>query len=262
MTTGSAPKKKGLSTLAWVAIGCGGLLVVGLVIFLMLGMFVFNKGKEMVQEATGSESFEDFVEDMKANPTRMTAETMIRMNPELELIETDDAAGTITFRNKTTGEEATLDFADIAEGRFSVTTEEGEYTVGAASDGEGGMTFEGPEGETRIGASADLGNVPDWVPRYPGATDLTSVYHSTSAAGGVLGALSGNTSDQPQEVIDHFKKLFEDEGWEVGGETLTKTGGAAFGGVTGSRNGRTLNVGVTRQDDQTQVVVNYSQEGT
>ena len=73
-------KKKGLSTFAWIAIGCGGLIIVGLVAVFGLGFFAFQKGKEMVTEATGSESFEDFVQDLQDNPAKVSAETMTSLS--------------------------------------------------------------------------------------------------------------------------------------------------------------------------------------
>ncbi len=163
--------------------GCGGLVVVLAVVALAAGFFVFQKGKEIVQEATGSESFQEILQDLKDNPVKTAAELMIRTNPELQLLATDDEAGTFTFRITRTGEEATVNFEDIAKGRFSVTTSEGEYSIDASGETEGGVTFKGPEGETRFGASADLSRIPEWVPTYPGATDTQSAFHSTTTDG-------------------------------------------------------------------------------
>ncbi|MGI9610870.1 MAG: hypothetical protein ACR2NL_11325 [Acidimicrobiia bacterium] len=260
---GAAPqKKKGLPALAWVAIGCGGLMVVGIVLFFLLGAFVFSKGKEVLEDATGSGSISDFVEDMQENPTRTAAETMIRLNPELDILSTDESAGTITFRNSRTGEEATLNFEDIAEGRFSMTTDEGDFTVNASEAEEGGgVVFTGPQGETRFGASADLSDVPDWVPGYPGSEDLQGTMQSTSAEG-LMGAFSAKTTDDAQTVVDYFKKLFEERGYKIGAESMTRTGEGAFGAVNGEsvEDGRMVNVVVIENvnDGETVVTVNYT----
>ncbi len=257
---GSAPAQQGTSPWVWVAVGCGGILVVGFIAFLALGLFAVKKGKEIVEEATGTDSFSEFVEDMKENPAKALAETAIRTNPELDLVATDDDAGTITFTNTKTGEEATLNFEDIAEGRFSMTTDEGEFRVDATDAGEGGVTFTGPDGEARFGASADLSDVPDWVPAYPGATDVTGTMH-TSSADGVMGAFTGKSTDDAQKVVDHFKQLFEDEGYAIGGESMTRTGDAAFGGINGDLgDGRSINVMIVQAEGNTQVTINYNQK--
>ena len=257
---GSTPAKQGMSPWAWVAIGCGGIVVLGFVVFMALGFFVFKKTKEVVQEATGTESISDFVQGMKENPAKTAAETMIRVNPELELVSTDDEAGTITFTNSKTGEEATLNFEDIAEGRFSMSTSEGEYSIDASDDGEGGVTFSGPEGEARFGASADLSDVPDWVPAYPGGTDVSSTMH-TSSADAVMGAFTAKTTDDAQKVVDHFKQWFEDQGYTIGTESMTRTGEDTIGGITGEDgDGRSVNVMIIESKGESQVAINYNQK--
>ena len=252
-----------MSPWAWVAIGCGGIVVLGVVAFLALGYFAVQKGKEMVEETTGSGSFEEFVQDMQDNPAKTAAELAVRMNPDLELVSTDDEAGTITFTNTKTGEQATLNFEDIAEGRFSMTTDEGEYSIDASDaveGGEGGITFSGPEGETRIGGSVDLEQVPDWVPAYPGATGAQSTMHSSSADT-VWGAFTAKTNDDAQTVIDHFKKVFEENGYTIGTESMNKTGDGSYGALTGKLDGgRELNVVVLESGGESQVTINYSQK--
>ena len=258
---GSAPVKKTLSPLAWVGIGCGSVAVIGVVVVVLLGSFLFQRGREMVEDATGAGSVGEFLEDMQDNPAKTAAETMIRMNPELDLVATDDAAGTITFRNTRTGEEATLNFEDIAEGRLSMTTDEGDVSIVASDQAGGGVTFSGPEGETRFGATADLSGVPDWVPAYPGATDTRSTMHSVTADG-VIGALASTTSDDLQTVVDHFKQVFEDQGYEIGAESVTSAGDGAFGAITGERpdDGRSINVVIIENAGESQVTINYNQK--
>ena len=257
----SAPAKKSLSPLAWVAIVVGCIVVAGFVVILLLGVFIFQKGRAMVEDATGSSSVTEFFEDMQNNPAKTAAETMIRMNPELRHVATDDEAGTITFRNDRTGEEATLNFEDISEGRFSMTTDEGDYSIDASDEPEGGVTFAGPEGETRFGANADLSDVPDWVPAYPGATDTQGTMHSTTA-NGVMGAFTSKGSDDAQTVVNHFKQLFNERGYEIGAESITRTGDGAFGAVTGelAGEGRSINVVIIENAGESQVTINYNQK--
>ena len=257
---GSAPaEKKGLSTFAWIAIGCGGILVVGVIAMLALGFFAVQKGKEMVEDATGSGSFEEFVQEMQDNPAKAAAEVAVRMNPDLELVSTDDEAGTITFTNTRTGEQATLNFEDIAEGRFSMETSEGEYSIDATDGGEGGVTFSGPEGETRLGGNVDPDAVPDWAPAYPGATDTQSTLHSSTAEA-TMGAFTAKTTDTPQQVFDHFKQWFSENGFEVTSESMTTTGNGSFGSISGEMadQGRTVNIVILESEGETNVTTNYN----
>ena len=82
----------------WVGIGCGGLMLLGVIAMVVLGVSVFNWGRGALEDATGERSLSDIVERLEDSPARTMAETVIRMNPELELLSTDDDAGTITFR--------------------------------------------------------------------------------------------------------------------------------------------------------------------
>lgn len=247
MTNGAQPAKKGLSPVAWIAIGCGGLAILAILAVAAVVDFGVFKAKE-------------YAEDFQANPAKTAAETIVKLNPDLELKSADDEAGTITFENTKTGEVATLNFGDIAEGKFSVTTDEGEFSVDASDAGEGGgVTMTGPEGEARFGASASLEDVPDWVPVYPDASETQSS-DSSNTPQGVGGMITAQTGDKPQQVIDHFKKWFEDEGYEIKATTTNTTPQGGLTNINGelASEGRTLNVTVTEQSGEVQVMVTYS----
>lgn len=249
--------KKGLSPWAWVAIGCGAIVLLGFVAFLALGAFVFTKGKDMVQEAAGADSIEEFVERLEDDPARVAAEMAIRLNPDLEIVSTDSDAGVITFRNVETGEETTLDFEDIAEGRFEVRTEEADYSFEAEGE-EGGVTFSGPEGETRYGSSASVEDVPTWVHIYPDAESAQSAYHSIQGDE-VTGAITLTTEDSPDTVMEHYRTWFEDAEYDVQSESKTTSGDITYAGIVGqlAARGRTINVGIVEQDGEIRVTINY-----
>lgn len=253
------PAKKGLSPWAWVGISCGGLLIVGLLLFGALSVFVFKKAKEVAQEATGSDSFQEFVSDLRDNPAKTAAEVAINLNPDLEIVSSDDEAGTITVHNLKTDETATLNFEDIAEGRFSVTTDEGVYSMNADVEGQGGVTLKGPEGEARFGADANVEDLPDWVPLYPGAGEPQGAYRGTS--GGVMsGAVSFKTTDAPTEVLQHYEKIFQERGYAIDTKSSTATAQGAFAAIMGRNEGlqRTINVGVVEQAGESTITLNYS----
>lgn len=268
MTTDTPPPapqptsdKKGLSGWAWVAIGCGGLIALAFVVFVGLSMFVFQKGKELAKEATGVESLDELVDELQENPAKTYAEMAVRMNPDLEVISTDDRAGTITFKNLQTDEIATLNFKEIAEGRISMVTDEGEYSVSAGEGGEGGVTLSGPEGETRIGASASLDDVPDWVPLYPGGEETLGTFSSRGEQG-VSGVVSMQAAGSAQEILDHYKEWFEENDWEIGTQSMTSSGDGAYAGITGelADKGLSLNVSIVEQGGALQITINYNAE--
>lgn len=246
---GATPKKKGLSPLAWVGIGCGGLLLLAIIAFVVAGAiglsWLGGKAKE----------FED-------NPAMASAKMMVRMNPELELVESDDEAGTLTIRNKETGEVMTVGLDEIEEGRIRFESEDGEEIIigmeEGAEEGEGAFTVRDEEGNTRmrIGAGGEE-DIPEWVPRYEGAA-AQGTYYSESG-GEVSGGFSFETADPVDDVLAYFAEAFAEAGLEETGRTTSQAAGARYGNINAEGGGRTVGVMATGEGETTQVVVSYSE---
>lgn len=239
--------KKGLSPLAWIAIGCGALALVFVVVSVALLGFGFFKAKQMVKE-------------IEANPAKATAEMMVKLNPELELVDSDDDAGTMTIKNVKTGETLTVDFEDVADGKISFSTKEGEMSIDASEGQEGGgVTFTGPDGEVRLGGS--LEKVPDWVPLYPGSSEGGGTYTSESEEE-VTGLVVMKTSDDAATVLAYYEQHLAAEGYEIVQRSSTAAGEGTFATLQAEKAdpGRTLIVSIVEQDGETQVNVNYTEK--
>ena len=92
-TSSPTPQKKGLGVLAWLGIGCGGLVVLG-----VIGLVVFYMmfGKKMV-------------DDMQKNPTRATATLMVKASVgTMEMVAEDDAHLRYTVKQKQNGQLITI----------------------------------------------------------------------------------------------------------------------------------------------------------
>ena len=164
MTEEQATKKKGLGPLAWVGIGCGVLILIAFVV-MSAGLWF---GGKMVKNV---------VEDLEENPAKTIAQGIVMANPDLELVETDEEEGTITIRDKESGEVATFDYSQIKEGKLSFESPEGKMTFDAEGADEGGVfTMETDEGTAKWGAGEKAGwiqngcaqVVPQDVPRPTG----------------------------------------------------------------------------------------------
>lgn len=249
MSNGTQPQKKGLSTLAWIGIGCGGLLVVGAIVAVIAVSFVAGKAKE-------------FADDMEKNPALTTAKLIDLANPEVEITETDEDAQTVTFVKKETGEEFVISFEDIENGNLSWTTSEGTYGINTSEAKEGGqVTFSSPEGETRLG-TGNSADIPDWVLLPPNAFDVESSFSVTNADM-ATGAISAKTRDSLEEVKAYYQKEMEDAGYEVS-VTSFSANGDRQDIVSGKRdNGKqVLNAAISsKQGEGVQVVVQYQGPG-
>jgi len=243
---GTAPAaKKGLGPLAWVAIGCGALIVVGFIIFAAAGLFVAKKAGEFAE-----------------NPTKAAAELVVRMNPDLELVESDEDKGQITVRQKSTGEVATFDYSEIEEGRFRFKTDEGEMTVDASAEQDGGtVTIKTDEGVAQYSASGEAGDVPDWVPLYPGATKTVGG-GSASTPDMAGGTVQFETGDEPRKVLDYYEEKLKEEGYQVFLQTMSSGEEGPQGNVIGEDRAskRTIHVMVTKEQGVTGLVIVYSQQ--
>ncbi len=193
MPNAGTPPKKGLHPLAWVGMGCGGLLVVAIIGII----FAVNWGKK---------KFDEFAAEMTANPQRAVAESILKFHPELEEVSHDDTAGTITVRVKSTGEEMTVSYDDLANGRLTITQ---------------------PDGSTTSLGASDPSAVPTWVPVYPAIKETQSNFHQESPEK-IHGVMSFTTNDTPEAVA----KFFEDEVDRWPGSATVKTSGSMNLGST------------------------------
>ena len=204
-----APAKKGLPIWAWIGIGCGGLLILVLVVVMAAGFFVANKAKDMAAD------FED-------NPAMATARMIVKLNPEIEEVESDEEAGTITVRNKKTGEEITVNFEDIEDGKLSFTTDEGEVKVDASElEESGSMTITNEEGEVVFATGKPSAqDLPSWVPMYPG-TEPTS-RHSMRTETTLSGGFEVTTSDAVADVLEFYRSELDSAGYTMSVNTYTQ----------------------------------------
>jgi len=242
-------KKKGLSPLAWVGIGCGALVLIAVIVLGAGVMFVGKKAR-------------DLAADFESNPAMAAAKLAVRLNPELEVVESDEEAGTLTVRNKETGEVLTFDLEEIEQGKLGVLTGEGEETTVTFGGTEGGVEIETEEGgktsRLRFGAGAGADEIPSWVPVYPG-TEPASNFISTTDEG-TQGAFSLSTGDEPDEVLDWYADEVEDLGMAPERSTFS-TPESRGGLISGEAGERGLNVTVMNQGEGTLVTVTFSDKG-
>ena len=117
--TPEAAPKKGMSTFVKVLLGCGVLLLLGIGSCFVVSGYFLKKGVGKIS---------DFAKEMEANPDAAVvraAELALRLNPEVDVVSSDPAAGTITVREKKTGKEVTFNLEDIKAGKFSITADGG-----------------------------------------------------------------------------------------------------------------------------------------
>ncbi len=237
-------KEKGLSPIAWVAIGCSSVLLVGVFIAFVAGAFVLNKVRQLSS-------------DMTAAPVVTTAKLIAAANPEIELIEADEKSRVVVFRNTRTGEEFTFDFEDIEDGavHFSSESESLSIELEPGKDDGGTLTITTDEGRILIGAGATADEVPQWVPVYPGTRPQQTI--SSDYYAGHWGAYTFSVCDDLQEVVDFYITEIEKLGLEITSRTTTPKSAL----LTAQTSDESLMMTVTASVDngEVQVLIQYNE---
>jgi hypothetical protein len=247
MTNGTpAPERKGLHPLAWVGIGCGAILVIVVIAMLIGGFFLARTVKNV------AEDFED-------NPGLAAARFVVKASPELEEVEVDEGAGTMTIRNTKTGEIITVNFDDIKEGRFSWTADGEEVSIDVSEAESGTVKIESSDGDGFQLTTGDAvgGEIPDWVPVYPGTEPKNRGSMKTNEM--VSGNYTTTTDDDVEKVLEYFRETLKSAGYEISVNTYSSDG-AGGGMINGSLSseGKTVVVIIGQDDGATGITVTHS----
>ncbi|MDB6151711.1 MAG: hypothetical protein JWL90_164 [Chthoniobacteraceae bacterium] len=121
-------QKKGLGPLAWIGIGCGGIIVLA-IIAVVVASFIFGpKAKEFIQNA-------------QKDPTRATATLMVSVGGgQIEMVAQDEENKRYTVRDKRTGKMTTIYWN---EKKHATETVEGDFSAIPASP-EAPVTSDAP----------------------------------------------------------------------------------------------------------------------
>ena len=152
------PPAKKSNVLLWILGGIAVLLFGVTLTCGAIGFFVMHKVKQA--------GFDPDL--MKNNPGLAMTKMVAAMNPNAEVVSTNDRAGTVTIRDKTNGKTVTLKF-DPDKKTMVVIDEDGkEASVKITGDGSsnGAVEVHSSEGTMKFGAAT--GNqAPAWVPAIP-----------------------------------------------------------------------------------------------
>ncbi len=200
------------SPLVWVLAGCGGLIVLGGLVF---GLIVFKTRQ--------------FVHSAQKNPAFAAARLLAAANPDIDVLSTDEDRGTMTVRNKKTGETLTVDVRDAQKGKFVFEQNGKRAEINAHADGDkGSFEIKSSEGSMKFGTSD---KAPDWVPVYSGATPQ-GVF-SAQNADGATGSFRFTTNDSVDQVSQYYETALKGAGMKVTTNSTQQNGATGFAIVSG-----------------------------
>jgi hypothetical protein len=211
------------SPVVWIVLG-----IVGL--FLLCGILAIG-------------AFGLFVHHVARNPAAAVARMMALANKDVDVVNENDGAGTITLRDKRTGKLVTMSFDDVRNGKLRFSAEDDNGKTATMEFGGGPAKF------------------PSWVPKYPGsetAMGTFSVKGADSNGQGEGGNFTYTTSDSPTKVLDFYQSKMKDLGMKVALTTTTSEGGMVV--ATEEPENRSLTVIVGGDSGKTTVNVTYGEK--
>ena len=196
--------------------------------------------------------------DAAVNEVRKAALLGLKMNPNIEIVKTDDAGGTVTYRDKKSGEEVTLSFDDLSQGRFNMKVKDksGRETS-IDSSGSGKVTVNGPDGRMTYGGDASASAPPAWVLTYPGATPAPGSMRMEKDDM-LNGSFMAETKDSAVKVKEFFDAKLKEKGFKTEAMNLNFDGkeNATVRGTKDDEK-RKITVTATSEEGKTTVMIIY-----
>ncbi|MFQ5528670.1 MAG: hypothetical protein ACE5GX_20745 [Thermoanaerobaculia bacterium] len=249
-------KKKGFGPLGWIAIGCVGIIVLG-------GLLTFACTAMLAKKA------KDMVEEVSENPAMAAAEMIVRLNPDYELVEKDEEAGTLTIYDKRKDENITLSLDQVMEGKLEVLTEDGgtvNFELGQNEDGGFGATVTNEEGETSkitIGTEGlrvgDAERLPSWLPVYEDAEISAPLSMATGDT--VSGTATFSTSDSVEEVATRLTEDLEEANFKVDSAAYEAVGVKSVLLTCTGPDGQEISISINSAAGKTGVAMNFKGKG-
>jgi hypothetical protein len=220
------------SPLVWILVIILGLFVLGAVAVVGTGFFLVHKVRQAGLDP-------DLI---RRNPGLAVGKMIAAANPDAEVVNTDDNAGTITIRDRKTGKVVTMTFDEAKTGRFK-------------------MSAQGDDGKTatlEFGAAA--GKLPSWVPSYPGSTTqgTFAVRGDANDGSGEGGNFTFTTKDAASKAMSFYQDKAKELGMKVNLVSTAAEGGMII--ATDEESKRSLTVVVAGSSGDTSVNVTYTQK--
>ena len=244
---GAPPPKKG-KTLMLVLGGCATLVLIGVIGFFVVTYFVYHKAKQAAKDA-GFDS-----ELIQKKPALAAAKAVIAMNSDLELVSSDDEKGTLTVRDKKTGEVITVTADDANKGKLSFKQNGKDVGTLEVHTDNPSLEVKTSQGSAQLGPGI-TDSPPSWIPVYPGAVISWDYSVHDKNKGATHGSFHFLTSDEPEKVVNFYADAMRRSGLTVNTNGVVTTGTkTGFLNAAEDKSERQFNLGVTPQTGSTSMV--------
>jgi hypothetical protein len=111
------PPKKGMPIWGWLLIGLFAFVFLAVFAVSVAGYFFFKKAEQVAR-----------------NPLSAIVQIAAAANPDLDVLDVNEATGKVTIRDKKTGKTVTIDGDAIKDGKITIDTEDGHAVLGAGAN--------------------------------------------------------------------------------------------------------------------------------
>jgi hypothetical protein len=222
----AAPAKRRTSPMVWVLVAVLGLFGLGALAVVGTGAFLFHKARQAGVDP----------ELWRTNPGLAVGKMAAAFNPNLEVVRTNDADGTVILRDRHTGKQFSIGIDAARNGSFSLK---------AAEDGK--------EATVEFGGNA---KAPAWVPQYP-ESHPESVFTAKGQSeneSGEAGSFTFKTPDSTSKVV----AFYEEKARELGLDLRASVFGTVIAG--NEDKGKYLKIVAVGRSDETFVTVTYGRK--
>jgi hypothetical protein len=195
------------------------LVAVGIVI--VLGIGAISLGSYFIYRTVKNAGFDATL--MQNNPGLAMAKMAAALNPDLEAVSSNDTAGTIVVREKSTGKTMTMRFDPEKKSLVMVDGDGKEVKISASGDDKSGtVELQSPDGTLKFGAAAG-NNAPAWAPVYPGSTPQGTVSSQTND--GKQYTFTFKTPDSASKVLTYYQDQLKSANFNIGLMSAADAGG-------------------------------------
>jgi hypothetical protein len=242
---GAPQKKKG--PLFWILVVVAAFFVLTSIAVIGGGLFVVHKVKQAGIDP----------ELIEKNPGLAAAKMIAAMNPDVEVVSTDEDSGTVTLLDKKSGETVTMNFEDVEKGRIVFEGKGGEKVEiqGQGEGSSGSLRVDSSEGSMVFGAGA--GKLPAWLAAYPGAEATGgATMQGPEGEGGTAGFKTGDSAEQ---VAAFYEQQLKQAGMKTTKNVMNQGGEVKLISLHGADDSRrrTATIVVTVTDEGTTVAVTH-----
>jgi hypothetical protein len=213
------------SPLIWVLAGCGGLIVLAMIVGGLAMYYIAHKASQVAHM-------------VEKNPALAVTRMLAAANPEVDVVSVDEDKGKITVREKKTGKTMTMDFADAQKGKFVFEQDGQKLQMEARADGDkGSLEFKSGDGSMKFQTGAGSEKLPDWIPVYPGSTPQGAFSLHKADTKETSGSFHFTTKDSVEQVTRYYEDALKKTGMKVSTNTVQQDGKTGLGVVTADEAG-------------------------